>query len=220
VIRALVTDIEGTTTSLGFVKDVLFPYSRVRLADFVREHAGDPELARLDAETGVTDTEQQIALLLRYIDEDRKDPVLKALQGRIWREGYESGAFVAHLYPDVLPALERWRRAGIALHVFSSGSIEAQRLLFAHTEAGDLTALFSGFFDTSTGKKTEASSYRAIAAAIGRAGAEIAFLSDTRAELDAARDAGFVTFAVARAGAPEPGGHACVASFEQLGTFA
>jgi hypothetical protein len=129
VIHGVVVDIEGTTTSLAFVKDVLFPYSRARLADFVREHAADPELMaqldRLRAETGTESTDAAVTTLLRYIDEDRKHPVLKDLQGRIWREGYRTGAFVAHLYPDVAPALRRWKRAGILLHVFSSGSVEA-----------------------------------------------------------------------------------------------
>ncbi len=220
MIRALVLDIEGTTTSIAFVKDVLFPYSRARLADFVREHVSDPEvLAELDrfrAETGSQDAEAAIATLLRYIDEDRKDPVLKQLQGRIWREGYRTGAFVAHVYPDVAPALRRWKRSGLSLYVFSSGSVEAQKLLFSHTELGDLTELFSGFFDTTTGRKTEAASYRRIATSIGRPAAEVAFLSDVEAELDAAREAGFVTVWVDRDSAPNAGAHRRIASFDQL----
>jgi enolase-phosphatase E1 len=219
VIRALVVDIEGTTTSIAFVKDVLFPYARARLADFVRAHAGDPEvsveLERLRAETG-EGTEAALLTLLRYMDEDRKDPVLKDLQGRIWREGYRTGAFVGHVYPDVPPALRRWQRSGLRLYVFSSGSIEAQKLLFAHTEAGDLTALFSGFFDTNTGKKTEPASFRAIAAAIDQPSGQIAFLSDVEAELDAAREAGFFTVWVDRGAGASAGAHPRIQSFDAL----
>jgi enolase-phosphatase E1 len=220
VIRALLLDVEGTTTSIAFVKDVLFPYSRARLGDFLREHAGDPEvraqLDRLRAQAGVDGIEAALATLLRYIDEDRKDPVLKDLQGRIWREGYRTGAFVAHLYPDVAPALRRFKQAGLLLYVFSSGSIEAQKLLFLHTEAGDVSELFSGFFDTSSGKKTDADSYRTIAASIGLPAAEIAFLSDVVAELDAAREAGLVTLWVDRDSAAGGGSHRRVTSFDGL----
>lgn len=220
MIRALVTDIEGTTTSISFVKDVLFPYSRARLAAFVSARAEDPEISalldRLRDRTAGGKTEQVVELLLRYIEEDRKDPVLKQLQGLIWREGYESGAFVSHLYPDVAPALQRWKQRGIALFVFSSGSVEAQRLLFAHSEAGDLTRLFSGWFDTQTGRKTDPAAYRAIAEAVGGPADRILFLSDTLGELDAARAAGFVTRAVDRDSATSAGDHPQVTSFDQI----
>jgi enolase-phosphatase E1 len=220
VIRALVTDIEGTTTSLSFVKDVLFPYSRDKMAAFVRERAGDPEIAalldRLRGETAGGTNAEVVELLLGYIAADRKDPVLKALQGRIWRHGYESGEFVAHVYPDVEPALRGWKQRGVALYVFSSGSVEAQQLLFSHTQAGDLSSLFSGWFDTRIGKKTDPEAYRAIAAAIGEPAENILFLSDTLAELDAARAAGFVTRAVDRDSATNSGSHRCARSFGEI----
>jgi enolase-phosphatase E1 len=220
VIRALVTDIEGTTTSISFVKDVLFPYSRVKLADFVSEHAGDPEIAalldRLRGETAGGTNAEVVELLLGYIAADRKDPVLKALQGRIWRHGYESGEFAADVYPDVEPALRGWKQRGVALYVFSSGSVEAQQLLFSHTQAGDLSSLFSGWFDTRIGRKTDPEAYRAIAAAIGEPAERILFLSDTLAELDAARAAGFATCAVDRDSAANAGAHRCVTSFDEI----
>ena len=220
MIRALVTDIEGTTTSISFVKDVLFPYSRARLADFVNARAGDPGISalldHLRDRTASGEDRQVVELLLRYIDEDRKDPVLKELQGRIWRHGYESGAFVSHLYPDVAPALRRLKERGLALFVFSSGSVEAQRLLFRHSQAGDLTPLFSGWFDTQTGKKSDPAAYRAIAGAIAEAPARILFLSDTLAELDAARAAGFSTRAVDRDATTSTGDHPRVTSFAQI----
>jgi enolase-phosphatase E1 len=220
VIRALVTDIEGTTTSISFVKDLLFPYSRARIADFVSEHAREPEirilLDRLRDRTSNGTDREIIDLLHTYIDEDRKDPVLKDLQGRIWRHGYESSAFVSHLYPDVVPALRRWKERGIALYVFSSGSVEAQRLLFGHSQAGDLTPLFSGWFDTRAGKKTDPEAYRAIAMAIGTPASDIAFLSDVRGELDAAKAAGFSTYGVDREPGTDVGDHPRVTSFDQL----
>jgi enolase-phosphatase E1 len=219
VIRALVTDIEGTTTSIAFVKDVLFPHARARLPAFVRANARDPEVRRLlDAlPAGAADDEARIALLVRYIDEDRKDTILKDLQGRVWRDGYTSGAFVSHLYPEVAAALRRWRGAGVELHVFSSGSVEAQRLLFGHTAAGDLTPLFSGWFDTTTGKKNDPASYRAIADAMKLPPEEVGFLSDTPAELDAAREAGFSTWWVCRDGsAGADTGHRRVTSFDDV----
>jgi enolase-phosphatase E1 len=220
VIRAVVTDIEGTTTSISFVKDVLFPYSRARLSAFVHERAGDTEISalldRLRGETAGGTNGEVIELLLGYIDADKKDPVLKELQGRIWRHGYESGEFVAHLYPDVALALRNWKGLGLELYVFSSGSVEAQKLLFRHTEAGDLKPLFSGWFDTRTGKKTDPAAYRAISAVIGEPGESILFLSDTLAELDAARAAGLETCAVDRDGAADAGTHRRVTSFAEI----
>ena len=222
--RALLTDIEGTTSSIAFVKEVLFPYSRARLRDFVRAHASEPDtralLDRLRGETPGSSDDEVAALLCRYIDQDRKHTVLKELQGRIWRHGYEAGDFVAHVYPDVAPALRRWKSAGLSLHVFSSGSVEAQKLLFRHSQAGDLTPLFSGFFDTTTGKKDDPAAYRAITAAIGEPPREIAFLSDTLAELDAARRAGLLTWRLDRDGEAGDGPHPCVSSFDQIGLSA
>jgi enolase-phosphatase E1 len=179
VIKAVVTDIEGTTTSLSFVKDELFPYARARMAAFVRARADDPgvkealEQARaLMAEArGVSPDEMSLEEIIRqlerWIDEDRKITPLKQLQGLIWEQGYRDGELFGHLYPDAVSVLRSWHEQGIALYVYSSGSIHAQKLLFGHTTFGDLTPLFSGYFDTTTGPKQEAESYRRIVAAIG-----------------------------------------------------
>ena len=200
---AILTDIEGTTSRIAFVKEVLFPYARRALPAFVRRHGQDPDVRRwLDAAAldigGVVDDECVVEILQQWIDADRKHTALKAIEGMIWQTGYEQGEFRAHVYPDAVEVLRRWHAAGHALHVYSSGSVTAQRLFFAHTEAGDLTPLISGYFDTETGPKREPASYRAIAEAIGRAPGEILFLSDVVAELDAARDAGLATVLIDR----------------------
>ena len=195
----ILTDIEGTTSSISFVKDVLFPYARAKLPAFVREHGRDPEVRRwLDAvAVEISASACQDAVIVEtlqgWIDEDRKHTALKALQGMVWQAGYREGDFTAPLYPDVAPALRAWHAAGHLLAVYSSGSVPAQRLLFAHTDAGDLSPLFSGFFDTEVGGKREAASYRAIAAKLARQPGDILFLSDVVAELDAAREAGLRT---------------------------
>jgi enolase-phosphatase E1 len=207
--RAILTDIEGTTSSIAFVKEVLFPYARRALPGFVAAHGGEPEVRRwLDAvaeETGAAGDDAVIATLQGWIDQDRKHTALKALQGMIWRDGYRQGAYIAHVYDDAAAKLRAWHAAGHPLHIYSSGSVAAQQLFFGHSTAGDLTPLFSGWFDTETGAKREAASYRRIAGAIGRAPADILFLSDVVDELDAAREAGLATVLVdRRADYPQP----------------
>jgi enolase-phosphatase E1 len=206
-IGAILTDIEGTTTSVSFVFDVLFPYAREHLAGFVRAHAAEPavreQLDAVSAETGRELTlDEAIEQLIGWIDADRKVTPLKALQGMIWAAGYRDGGFTGHLYPDAAAKLRAWHDAGIDLYVYSSGSVQAQQLLFGHSDAGDLTALFKGWFDTRVGGKREADSYRAIAAQIGRPAAEILFLSDIVEELDAASEAGMRTCRLVRDGEP------------------
>lgn len=196
--QAIVTDIEGTTSSLSFVKDVLFPYARAHLPDFVRRHAQDAEVTELlDATRQISgadlDNEQLIAQFVDWIDRDQKITPLKSLQGLIWQDGYRQGAFKGHVYPDAAEGLKHWHTQGYRLYVYSSGSVYAQKLLFGHTEYGDLTPLFSGYFDTHIGGKQDAASYRAIARQIGLPAADILFLSDIEAELNAARAAGFDT---------------------------
>ena len=183
-IRAILTDIEGTTSSIAFVADTLFPYARARIDSFIAAHPAETAalLEGIDADT-----------LKRWIDEDRKEPALKTLQGMIWAEGYRSGELVGHVYADAAEALRRWHSAGLVLAVFSSGSVAAQKLIFGHSSAGDLTPLFSGWFDLSTGPKREAASYTKIAAALGFSPAEILFLSDVAAETEAATAAGLAT---------------------------
>ncbi|WP_426702734.1 acireductone synthase [Rhodanobacter sp. Col0626] len=198
-IRAIVTDIEGTTSSIDFVRDVLFPYARKRLPAFVETHGNQPEvqhwLHEAASEAGLIEADRQdvIELLLRWIDEDRKSTALKALQGMIWKDGYTAGDYRAHLYPEVAARLLDWRAEGLRLYVYSSGSVPAQQLFFQYSEAGDLTALFAGYFDTETGPKREAESYRRIAEAIDEQPRHILFLSDIVEELDAAQAAGFHT---------------------------
>ncbi|AHX13719.1 haloacid dehalogenase [Dyella jiangningensis] len=199
VIRAIVTDIEGTTSSIRFVKDVLFPYARERLPAFVETHGDTPDvqhwLHEAAKEAGIVEAPRQevIEMLLRWIDEDRKSTALKALQGMIWKEGYESGDYQAHMYPEVSARLHAWRADGLHLYVYSSGSVPAQKLFFGYSEAGDLTPLFSGYFDTETGPKRERASYEKIAKAIGEQPGHILFLSDIVEELDAAKAAGLRT---------------------------
>ena len=222
MVEAIVTDIEGTTSSLSFVKDVLFPYARERMGDFVRTHGDDPEVAALLSEAnkiagGSLEREVLIAQLCTWIDEDRKITPLKALQGLIWEDGYRRGDFSGHVYADAVSCLRAWQARGIALYVFSSGSVHAQRLLFAHTPYGDLTPLFSGYFDTTIGSKREPAAYSAIAQAIGLPPREILFLSDIVEELDAARAAGMQTVWLVREGELNPAAaHAQVRDFEGI----
>lgn len=209
MIQAILTDIEGTTSSLSFVKDVLFPYARERMADFVRQHAHEPavqaQLQALREQAGADmDENQVIAQLLRWIDEDQKITPLKALQGMIWETGYRQGHFTGHVYADAARRLKQWHAQGIPLYVYSSGSVPAQQLLFAHTDFGDLTPLFSGYFDTTVGGKREPASYQAIADAIAIEAGCILFLSDIEAELDAARAAGMQTCWLVRDAQPDP----------------
>ncbi|CRI68018.1 Enolase-phosphatase E1 [Thiocapsa sp. KS1] len=220
MVKAILTDIEGTTSSLSFVKDVLFPYAAERLPDFVRAHRDDPQVAQLleDARAvadGAGDEEALIAQLLDWIATDRKITPLKALQGLIWEEGYARGDFRGHIYEDAARRLRDWRGAGLRLYVYSSGSVHAQKLLFGHTDYGDLTPVFSGFFDTRIGGKRESESYSAIAAEIGLPPGEMLFLSDIREELDAAHDAGMETIALRREGVTGPfGEHPVVDDFD------
>ena len=223
MIRAIVTDIEGTTSSLSFVKDVLFPYSRERMADFIAKHEADPTVRKLLDDARKTtnknlDEHEIIEQLVRWIDEDKKITPLKALQGMIWEAGYKQGHFKGHVYDDAVRHLKEWKERGIRLYVFSSGSVQAQKLLFGHTEYGDLTPLFSGYFDTATGAKKDPAAYRAIAKAIGLNPGDILYLSDTKAELDAAREAGMETVWLVRDGAVDPGAeHTQAGDFSMIG---
>ena len=226
--RTILTDIEGTTSSIAFVKDVLFPYARREIAHFVSRHGDEPEVRRwLDAvaveQGGICTDDVIVETLQGWIDHDRKHTALKALQGLMWRDGYERGDYKGHVYADAAAGLRRWAEAGHRLAVYSSGSVAAQKLLFAHSEAGDLASLFSAFFDTEVGHKRDAGSYRVIAAALEHAGDDVVFLSDVVEELDAAREAGLRTVLLdRREDYPEPrlgeatGGHARVESFDEV----
>lgn len=192
--RYILTDIEGTTTSITFVHDVLFPYAKAHLRTWVKAHADEARvqelLAGVRAQVQVGTDEAAIDQLLAWIDADRKEPALKTIQGWIWADGYASGAYTSHVYPDVLPALKRWQAAGKTLGVYSSGSVEAQDQLFGHTVDGDLRPYFSHYFDTQVGHKREVGSYRNIQQQLGLPAEEILFLSDIPEELDAAAAAG------------------------------
>ena len=222
MIKAIVTDIEGTTSSLSFVKDVLFPYAREHMAEFVRSHGQDAAVRKLldavQVEVGRSLSDAEcVTQLLRWIDEDKKITPLKALQGMIWEAGYLQGDFSGHVYEDAVRNLRQWREQGIALYVFSSGSVQAQRLIFGYSDFGDLTPLFSGYFDTTIGAKREADAYRRIAAAVAVPPAQILFLSDIKEELDAARAAGLHTVWLVRDCAVDAGAaHAQVRDFNAI----
>ncbi|CAG0906773.1 unnamed protein product [Cyprideis torosa] len=196
-ITTIVTDIEGTITDIAFVKDELFPYARARMATFVAQHAEEPAVAEqlqsvakaigCDAD----ELDPIVSQLIQWIDEDKKAPALKTLQGMIWKAAYTSGELKGHLYPDVVPRLQAWKDQNLGLYVYSSGSVGAQKLLFGYSVAGDITGLFSGYFDTQMGQKQDAESYNAIAREIGEAPDNILFLSDHAGELEAAEQAGW-----------------------------
>ncbi|NOV31688.1 acireductone synthase [Methylomonas sp. ZR1] len=222
MIKAIVTDIEGTTSSLSFVKDVLFPYARARLPDFVRRHREQAEIKLLLADAnqlagGELDDDALIAQLIHWIDTDQKITPLKSLQGLIWLEGYRNGDFTGHVYEDAVRNLRNWFGLGYKLYVYSSGSVQAQKLLFGYSDFGDLTPLFSGYFDTHIGGKKEAISYERIAAELGLPAEQILFLSDIKDELDAARQAGFATCWLVRDQLPDSGtDHVQVSNFDGI----
>ncbi len=199
----VLTDIEGTTTPIAFVHDVLFPYARARLPSFLLAHVGDPAVITVIEETArLAPGSDPQAALLAWMDQDAKVTPLKALQGMIWDEGYRRGELKGVIYPDVPPVLRRWHADGIGLHVYSSGSEAAQRLIFGHSDAGDLACLFGRFYDTRIGGKRDAASYTAIAGDLGQAPGAILFLSDNAAELDAAAESGMAVCQLVR---PEDG---------------
>lgn len=218
--KAVLLDIEGTVTDIRFVTETLFPYARARMGAFLDAHRSKPAVAdallrmRKEMDAPAATTADIAAELVRWIDEDRKQEPLKSLQGLIWKEGYEDGSLKAHLYPDVRPAFERWKQAGLTLAIFSSGSIAAQKLLFAHSVEGDLTGFLSAHFDLTTGSKKDAASYSAIAGALNLPPAEIRFYSDAPAEITAAHAAGMDAVLVERSGPIDaPGAPRRVPSF-------
>jgi enolase-phosphatase E1 len=224
MIKAIVTDIEGTTSSLSFVKEVLFPYARERMKDFVRDHGHEHNVAMLlDDVRHIAgrdlnlDDEQVAEVLVQWIDEDRKVTPLKALQGLIWEAGYRGDDFKGHVYEDAVLNMRRWKEQGVKLYVFSSGSVYAQKLLFAHTAFGDLRPLFSDYFDTTVGSKQDPTAYTSIATSIKVPPSEILFLSDIKGELDAAREVGMQTTWLVRGATPDPHAeHRQVSSFDEI----
>jgi len=239
-VRGVVLDIEGTTTPISFVYDVLFPYARTHLREFLETHGPSGLLAEVDRQLreehaadvargdappplpadvssgNAVDLEPYVLWLM---DRDRKSTGLKSLQGKIWEAGYRAGDLEGkgEVYADVRPALARWHDAGKRIAIFSSGSVQAQRNLFANTTAGDLSAFLSAYFDTTTGPKRETQSYQRIAAELGCRPEEVLFVSDVPAELDAARSAGMRTALCVRGAPPETAnGHPVIHTFTEL----
>ena len=236
--RCILLDIEGTTSSVSFVYDVLFPFARDHMEDFLQrrwcEDAVKAALDRLARDAGLSgldgfgdssrgENEQArdraMEVALGFMDSDVKATGLKELQGLIWAEGYESGELKSHVYPDVVDALPTWKERGIDLKIYSSGSVHAQKIFFQNSEYGDLTKFFSGHYDTTTGPKKDAASYRAICQDAQVSPEETAFLSDVPAELEAAAEAGIEAVLVVRPGnAPvaESCRHPKISSFAEL----
>ena len=236
----ILLDIEGTTTPIDFVYQVLFPYARAHLKDFITRHKEDEDVRSIVTELFTEHAkdnsadlpplrysdkldEKQIAAISAYchwlIDHDRKLTPLKTLQGRIWEEGYHSGELKGEVFPDVSQNLRRWREQDKTVCIYSSGSVLAQNLLFAHTEQGDLTKFIHAFFDTNVGHKTEPGSYLRIAEFLRRKPSEILFISDVVAELDAAREASLQTLLCVRPGnhpQPDSSVHDIIYTFDEV----
>lgn len=220
-IRSVLLDIEGTTTPINFVYEVLFPFARLRMHDYLSQHSSADDvqcdlvqlreehaadlLAGLNPPALQTDLESTTEYIYWLMDRDRKSTPLKSLQGKIWLEGYKSDELRSQVFDDVPPALNRWHKQGKQIYIYSSGSVLAQNLLFGHTVAGDLTPLLSGYFDTTIGAKQEVESYRRIAARICQSPETILFVSDVVAELNAASTAGMQCVLSIRSGNhPQP----------------
>ncbi len=233
--KCILLDVEGTTSSISFVHDVMFPYARSRVASFLDAHWDDPsvtdclpllsqelEYDSVDQWLGDDQThakQRVVEGVSRLMDGDVKATGLKKLQGAIWKSGFESGEMTAHLYDDVAPAIRRWNQDGISIRIYSSGSVQAQKLFFGHCVAGDLLPLLSGHYDTTTGGKKEAASYVTIANDIGLMPNEVLFVSDVPMELDAAQSAGMQTVLSIRPGnqrVPEPHGYFAITSFDAI----
>ena len=238
-VRVLLLDIEGTTTPVDFVYKTLFPYARRRLQEFLQNHWADPNIreaiqglrtqheaeavSKVQPPPWVDDSHHsQLASVVAYtrwlMDQDRKYTALKLLQGKIWEEGYRSRELRGEVFPDVPPAFVRWSQHGKGIFIFSSGSIPAQKMLFATTPSGDLTQFIRAYFDTGTGSKTDPESYQRIAASIGLSGPEIVFISDTQRELDAARQAGMETASCVRSknSKATKSGHQVIHTFDEV----
>jgi enolase-phosphatase E1 len=225
-VRTILLDIEGTTTPLDFVHHVLFPYARSHVRPFLEQQLASPDVRAdvaalrqehlvdvrqdlnppsLRNDTPATDFESLVQYIQWLTERDRKSTPLKSLQGKVWEEGYRTGELRSPIFGDVPSALRRWQEQARNTCIFSSGSVLAQKLLFAHTTAGDLTAHISGYFDTSGGAKTDPESYVKIARALQQSPSEAVFISDVSAELDAAQAAGFWTLLCYRPGnRPQP----------------
>jgi len=221
MIRAIITDIEGTTSSISYVKEVMFPYSKRRLRSFLEAHWQEDKVKELirgleEKLQRSVDLDTAVKTFEEWIDKDLKEPLLKELQGHIWEEGFTSGELKGHIYEDAYKKLKEWKEQGYRLYVYSSGSVKAQKLFFGNTDYGDLTYLFDDFFDTSVGGKKEKESYLKIAELIGLKPEECLFLSDAEEELDCARSAGMRTVRVVRDTGKTDSKHPIVENFYQI----
>jgi enolase-phosphatase E1 len=222
--RYILTDIEGTTSSVAFVYETLFPYFKQHIAGFLHQPAAADakeylQLAQqtISEEGGqLLSTDEMAQQLISWTNEDRKHPALKAIQGMVWRLAYQNGEIKGHVYPDVPPALARWKESGLSLGVYSSGSVEAQKLLFGHSDIGDLRPYFSHYFDTKVGPKREPTSYQTISDLLQLPAAEILFLSDVEAELDAAAELGMQTIQLLRPGTIAGNKHQTALDFSEI----
>jgi enolase-phosphatase E1 len=239
-VHGVLLDVEGTTTPIDFVYQVLFPFVRAHLTDYLRRNINSEDLGRdllMLREEYLTDLKQalippewvdepfqaRVESVASYIfwlmDHDRKSTGLKSLQGKIWQQGYTRGELKSQVFPDVPPALRYWNSKNVDARIFSSGSVLAQKLLFTHTEAGDLTGFLRGYFDTTTGPKTSEESYHRITNEFHLPASEVLFISDTTAEIDAAKRAGMQTLLCVRPGnppAPDRHGHGVISSFSEI----
>lgn len=219
-VNAILTDIEGTTTSISFVYDTLFPYAKQNITSFLSTHENDLEVQTISNEVqSLTSCNQSdiAATLLEWMNLDKKITPLKTLQGLMWEEGYRQRAFQGHVYGDAYEQIKSWHGKNIPLYIYSSGSVYAQKLLFSFSTEGDITPLFSGYFDTKTGEKKDKLSYINISEQIGIPCGQILFLSDSIDELDAAKDAGLQTFFIRRAASlPQTNRHPSAADFNEV----
>lgn len=226
-VKAIVTDIEGTTSSISFVKDVLFPYAAKHIPAYLRDHHREAAVREILDDVAALaqiprgNLEALIQQLLDWIAQDKKITPLKSLQGLVWEAGYRHGAYRAHVYSDAAAQLNAWHQQGLPLYVYSSGSIAAQKLFFEFSEAGNLLPLFSGHFDTTVGAKADTASYQRIREAIDLSAKSLLFLSDVEAELDAAATDGWQTCWLQRPEDMQPtqgskGRHPIVHSFNEI----
>lgn len=220
-IKAIVTDIDGTTTSLSFVQETLLPFAQNRLAEYVFDY--EYEVSELldevrDQERNPDLTAQEVVeVLLRYIHDGDSIPALSAIQSKIWQQAYEDGMIVGHIYDDAIAGIKRWKDRGLSLYAYSACSVQAQEMLFAHTHIGDITDMFSGYFDLSVGVKDEAKSYTKIAQLIELSPSDVLFLTDSVEDADAASKAGMNTIILDRERALfDAHGHNVVHDFETI----
>jgi enolase-phosphatase E1 len=222
MIKAILTDIEGTTSSLSFMQDVLYPYAHETMRAFIRERADDPAVSKVleDLRRNLgqeLSNDELAAQMQRWIDEDRKVNALSTLQGIIWEHGYAQDRFKGHVYEDALRNLRNWKEQGMGIYGFSAGAVYAQKLLFGHSEYGDVSELFDELFDTNVGAKDDPTAYQSIATSIGYSPSEVLYISDSREELDAARQVGMYTVWVVREGELDSDAtHRQVKSFDEI----